>query len=128
MKVLIIDDDVLITEVVTVALTDKEFTVLSALTGKTGFDKAKLEKPDIIILDQILPDISGIEVLTQLKEDLETKYIPVVMFTDYGDSQTEKQAYDLGAKDYILKFSTKPEYLGEKIVSLIQTNQETPVD
>ena len=123
MKVLLVDDDIAMQTVVSAALTQGGFTVVTANDGKTGIDKAKTEKPDIILLDQVLPDISGNNILRTLKADDETKAIPVAMLSNFSQNNLMQEAIQAGALDYILKYQIEPTDLVQKINSLIKESQ-----
>lgn len=120
MKVLLVDDDIALQTVVSASLTQGGFSVIAANDGKTGIDKAKTEKPDIILLDQVLPDISGNNILKTLKADDETKNIPVAMLSNFSQNNLMQEAIQAGALDYILKYQIEPADLVQKINSLIQ--------
>lgn len=123
MKILIIDDDDAIVTIFSAALNKEGFQTVSASDAKTGLDKAKSEKPDFILLDQVLPDIPGNEVLKTLKEDLETKDIPVAMVSNYTFYDQMKEAINIGAVDYILKYQIEPNDLVQKIKDLSKDTQ-----
>jgi two-component system, OmpR family, alkaline phosphatase synthesis response regulator PhoP len=123
MKVLLVDDDDAIVTIFTAALNKEGFQTVSAADGKTGLDRAKAEKPDFILLDQVLPDIPGNEVLKTLKDDPETKNIPVAMVSNYTFYDQMKEAINIGAVDYILKYQIEPNDLVQKIKDLSKDTQ-----
>lgn len=88
-KILVVDDNPTMIEIVKMAL-ESDYDVISAVDGKEGIDKAKAEKPDLIIMDVMMPNISGIEMLRILTSEEETKNIPVIVFTaSHFDPSTE---------------------------------------
>jgi len=102
-SILVIDDDETLIKTVRPLLISNGFSVLTALTGEDGIQIAKSQKPDLILLDVILPGIKGREVCRTLKENNQTKHIPVVFFTakdSADDIQAEMQA---GAEDHLTK-------------------------
>lgn len=121
MKVLIIDDDEMIIELWTIALKQEGYEVLSATSGKDGLNQAKEKMPDIILIDQIMPDIKGNDLLRMLKDDPTTKPIPVAVVSNYNESQLMQEAIEKGAVDYILKYQIEPQDLVNKIKTLMQT-------
>lgn len=127
MKVLIIDDDANITEIWKIVLKQNGFEVLTAANGRSGIDQAKAQKPDFILIDQIMPDMKGNDVLKMLKEDPMTNMIPMVMASNYSDTQLIQEAIQQGALDYILKYQIEPLDLISKIKNLLQEvkNQNT---
>ena len=104
-KVLIIDDEKDFTYFLKYNLQfiNPEFRVLTALNGKAGIKKAIREKPDIILLDILMPRMNGYEVLKKLKENGKTLSIPVVMLTAKIDQESMIEAAGLFCEDYIGK-------------------------
>ncbi len=123
MKVLLVDDDEALLTIFQTTLTKDGFEVVTALNGQSGIDKAKTEKPDFILLDQVLPDIQGNEVLSTLKADIETKGIPVAMLSNFGQTDMIQAAINAGALDYILKYQVEPADLTGKINELMKEAQ-----
>ncbi len=120
MKILIVDDDVAISDVWSLWLKREGFEVISATTGRDGFNLAKKDMPDLILLDQILPDIKGNDVLRMLKQDPQAKGIPVALVSNYSENNLMQEAIQLGATDYILKFQIEPQDLVNRSKTLIQ--------
>ncbi|OGH11151.1 MAG: hypothetical protein A2857_04060 [Candidatus Levybacteria bacterium RIFCSPHIGHO2_01_FULL_36_15] len=123
--VLFVDDDAAITKIVSSVLSNKEFIVDTASSGIRGLDLAKKVKPDIILLDQILPDILGNDILARLKQDADTKLIPVVIFSAYFNIQAKEEALKRGALDYVAKYELEPTMLGEKIKKYLKIDEST---
>lgn len=118
-QVLVIDDDDSIRRQVSFRLEKHEnITVFKAKNGKNGFNSALEKKPDLIILDWILPDILGPAVLKKLKEAAITKNIPVLMLTGKDKIGDIEDAFRLGAEGYLTKpFQLKK--LGEKVTDML---------
>jgi len=114
-KVLIIDDDENLSAVFEAALQKNGLETVFALNGKSGIDKAKSEIPDLILLDQVLPDISGNEVLKTLKTDSHTQGIPILILSNFSQEELVKEAIDNGAMDYIFKYQVEPQDLVNKV-------------
>lgn len=123
MKVLFIDDDQIIIDAWAQILEQEEFEVSSASTGKEGIEKAKKEQPDFIIVDQIMPDMQGNDVLKTLKQTPETSKIPVAIASNYSETETMQEAIQDGAIDYILKYQIDPQDLAMKLRALIHESQ-----
>lgn len=118
MKILLVDDDASLMTVFATTLKGKGYEVVTAANGQEGINKAKTEKPDLIFLDQVLPDIQGNEILKTLKNDLSTKQIPIAMLSNFGQNELIQEAINAGAVDYILKYQIEPQDLDTKIKEL----------
>jgi len=118
-RVLVIDDDPSLMRLLHIRLEMHEnVEVIEATDGKSGLVQADTHKPDLIILDWMLPDIQGIEVLAQLKLGHNTKNTPILMLSGKNMVGNIEDAFDLGAEAYM----TKPvslQKLGEKVRSLL---------
>jgi DNA-binding response OmpR family regulator len=114
-KVLIVDDDENLSAVFEAALQKGGLETVFALNGKTGIDKAHSEKPDLILLDQVLPDIAGNDVLKTLKADSETHQIPIIILSNFSQEELVRDAINSGAMDYIFKYQVEPQDLVVKV-------------
>ena len=122
MKILIVDDDETLSAVFSTTFKKNGFDTILAPNGKTGIDKAKTEKIDLILLDQILPDISGNEILKVLKLDPTTQNIPVIILSNFSQEELVKEAINNGAKDYVFKYQVEPLDLVTKVKSTLKIN------
>ena len=120
-KILLVDDAESLTTVFATALKTAGYEIVTAADGKSGLEKAKSEKPQFILLDQVLPDIQGNEILQTLKSDAETQNIPVAMLSNFGQDELIKAAINAGAADYILKYQIEPQDLVNKVKGFITT-------
>ncbi|MFP4313208.1 MAG: PleD family two-component system response regulator [Alphaproteobacteria bacterium] len=102
-KILIIDDEETTRQIVRVILEDNSLTYLEACNGSDGLEKALQEQPDCILLDWMMPGMSGIEVLKALKHNEETENIPVIMLTGKTEINHVSESLVMGAHDYIVK-------------------------
>jgi DNA-binding response OmpR family regulator len=118
-RILLVDDEQDLVEVVKSRLELAEYEVLVAYDGMEALDKARKEKPDLIILDLMLPKMDGYRVSALLKHDEKYKSIPIVMFTARAQEQDEKLGYECGADAYITK-PFEPQALLAKIKELIK--------
>ncbi len=114
-KVLLIDDDDDLLTVFTTALQRDGFETVTASNGAEGLGKATSEKPDLILLDQVLPDISGNDVLKKLKSQEDTKNIPVIILSNFSQEELVKQAINEGALDYVFKYQAAASDVVEKV-------------
>ena len=101
--ILVIDDDEAILEIITQSLNTSGFVTLSAQSGKEGLEIAAARKPDAIILDWMMPEMNGNEVLKTLKNDNALKNIPVMMLTAKDEINNISESLTMGAKEYIVK-------------------------
>lgn len=115
MKVFLIDDDENLVNIFSAALTKEGFQTAFALTGEDGLAKVKVEKPDAILLDQVLPDMSGNDILKALKADEATKAIPVILLSNFSQEELVKGAIDEGAVDYLFKYQVEPKDVVVKV-------------
>lgn len=102
-KILLADDEEDIKTVIKLYLESKGYDVVTSYDGLDTLDKVKAEKPDLILLDIMMPVINGFEVCKQLKADENTSHIPIVMLSAASHSDSVEQAIDAGAVDYIMK-------------------------
>lgn len=118
-KILLVDDEKETSVVFETALKQGGFDVRVAQDGQTALSLVKAEMFDLILLDQMMPDISGVEVLKQIKADSKTSGIQVAMLTNFGHDEMIKEALSKGAVDYILKYQISPIDLIAKVKGLI---------
>ena len=114
-KILFIEDEPHLQKEVGEILTQEGFEVLSALDGEEGLELIKKEKPDLILLDLILPKKDGFEVLKEMKEDEDLKDIPVIVLTNLEGMSDVEKAMSLGATTYLVKANYELENVIAKI-------------
>jgi CheY-like chemotaxis protein len=119
MKVLIIDDDEAMIGIWSTVLKKDAIEVVTAATGKLGIELAQKNIPDFILLDQIIPDMKGNDVLKELKANPQTANIPVAVVSNYSEPDMMHEAIEKGAIDYILKYQIDPQDLANKIKTLL---------
>ena len=115
-KILFIEDESALQKTFGEILGQEGYETISALDGETGLRLAKGRKPDLILLDLILPKVNGFDVLKELKEDPETKDIPVIILTNLEDARDVEKAIELGAKTYL----SKAQYNLEDVVGKVK--------
>ena len=123
-KILVVDDEPHLAEMMANRLRASRYEVVTALKGHEALEKAKRENPDLILLDILMPDMDGYQVLVQLKEDGATQTIPVIMLTVKKWSQDIKKAMESGAADYIVK-PFDPHVLLRKIEGVFKDGKKT---
>lgn len=119
-KILIVEDDKFLRELISQKLVKEQYDVSSAIDGEEGIKKIKEEKPDMVLLDLILPGIDGFEVLTKMKEDTSISNIPVIILSNLGQKEDIERGLKLGAKDYMIKAHFTPGEIIEKIKSILR--------
>lgn len=119
-KILIVEDDVLLSKMYSSIFASGNYEVQTAVNGQDGLDQARATKPDLILLDIMMPKLNGIEVLRQLKSDPELKAVPVVILTNLAGDSDVQTALKMGAVRYIIKSELKPKEV-EEIVRGIAT-------
>jgi len=102
-KILFIEDESALQKTFDEILRQEGYEMISALDGESGVLLAKTKKPDLILLDLILPKMNGFEVLTELKKDEETKSIPIIVLTNLEGLIDINKAIELGATTYLVK-------------------------
>ena|SRR3989338_2646321 len=102
-KILVVDDERDMVEIMTFRLKSAGYDVLSAYDGQEALEKARRDKPDLIILDLMLPKIDGYKVCGMLKFDARFKKIPIILFTARAQEVDKKTGEDMGADAYITK-------------------------
>ena len=117
-KILVVEDDKFLRELIVSKLTKENYIVLTAFDGEEGIKKIKEEKPDLVLLDLILPGIDGFEVLSQMKRDIVVSSIPVIILSNLGQKEDIEKGLELGANDYLIKAHFTPSEIVEKINQL----------
>ena len=118
-KVLIVEDDNFLLSMYSTKFKKENFQVVVAEDGEKGVKQATQEKPDIILLDIILPRMDGFEVLEKLKSQEETKDIPVLLLTNLSQQDDTKKGLSLGAEDYLIKAHFMPSEVVKKVKEYI---------
>lgn len=115
-KILIIEDDPLMQRMYQKAFSFDGYEVSVASDGVEGLDKIRTEKPQIVLLDVMMPKMNGLEVLDKVKADPEIKSTPIIMLTNLAGSSDAERALSKGAVKYIVK----SEYEPKQIVSMVK--------
>jgi len=120
-KILIIEDEKMLGEM----YRDKfiqagGFEVILTENAEEGIKVVRKEKPDLILLDILLPRTNGIGFMEWLKKEKELSSIPVIAFSNYDDPKTKKEAVELGIKDYLIKTNYTPQEIVDKVKSYLK--------
>ena len=113
--ILLVEDDTMISSMYGTKFEQSNFEVLMANNGADGLELALANKPDLILLDIIMPQLDGFTVLEKLKADPKTKNIPVILLTNLGTEEDIKKGQELGAKDYLVKANLTPAEVLDKV-------------
>ena len=117
-RILVVDDEIYIVHILDFSLGMEGYEVVTALDGEQALEKARAEKPDLIVLDIMMPKLDGYETCKRLKADATTKDIPVILLSAKGRNVDQKVGFEVGADDYITKpFS--PRKLVERINAIL---------
>ncbi len=118
-KILIVDDEEDLVATVSFRLEANGYKVVTAFNGIDALAKVKAEKPDLILLDVMMPELDGFETAARLKSDSKTLAIPIIMLTAKSERESTEKALDAGAVDYITK-PFNPVVLLNKIKSALR--------
>jgi DNA-binding response OmpR family regulator len=113
--ILLVEDDPLLTRMYQSKFNAEGFKVLSAQDGVTGLKMAQEEKVDFMVLDIMMPQMSGIDLLEKLRTGSQGKDTPVIVLTNLTEKEEEEKARKLGVKEYLLKANLTPGEVVEKI-------------
>lgn len=119
-KILIVEDDTALQKTLQEFLTEEKFDVVCAGDGEEGIRIGKQEKPDLILLDIILPKKDGYEVIKELKSNKETARIPVVLLTNLGGIHDVEKALELGATTYLIKSDYRLDEVVKKVKDILE--------
>lgn len=118
--VLVVEDEETIRNMYKTSLTNNGYEVVTAADGEEGIKMAQEKKPDVILLDIMMPKIDGWTTLQDLKKDDATKDIPVVMLTNLGQDEDRSRGEEFGAVDYWVKADLTPMQINEKLKKIIK--------
>jgi two-component system, OmpR family, alkaline phosphatase synthesis response regulator PhoP len=124
-KILIVEDEEILLTALSEELKQEGFQVVGAKDGAEGVEKAQSEKPDLILLDLVMPKLDGIGALREMKGNPEIKDIPVVILTNLSDYDKISDALSLGAMDYLVKANYRLEELVNKIKTVLERKAAT---
>jgi DNA-binding response OmpR family regulator len=114
-KILLVEDDKMISSMYQTKLEQEGYLVLLAENGAAAVDLALAEKPDLILLDIILPELDGFSALQQLRASKSTKKTPIIILTNLGTDEDKDKGKKYGATDYLVKSNLTPSQVSDKI-------------
>lgn len=117
--ILLVEDDTFLANIYKTKFEMEGFKVTHADNGETGYESAIKHKPDIILLDILLPKMDGFSVLKKLKENDAVKNIPVILLTNLGQKDDVEKGLEIGAADYLIKAHFKPSETVAKVNKIL---------
>lgn len=114
-KIIIVEDEQILGEILKNKLVEEGFTVFWELNGEDGLNKIREIKPDLVLLDIVMPKMNGYEVLEKISQDKSLKNIPIIIISNSGQPVEITRILELGAKDYIVKAQFSPNEVLEKV-------------
>ncbi len=120
---MLIEDDPLLINMYQTKFSTEGFQVFTATDGEAGIKLLEAEKPDIILLDIMMPKLDGIEVLRRIKQNPQLKNTPVLMLSNLSEAAKQQEAKTLGAKDFIVKANFTPTQVVDKVKKHLSNNQ-----
>jgi len=124
-NILIVEDDALLVKVYSTRLKADGHKVFTADNGLEGLEKAQENIPDVILLDIMMPKMSGLDVLKKLKENTETANIPVLVYSNLAKDEEIAEARKLGAEEFLTKANCTPQEVVAKIEEYLNKSQIT---
>lgn len=124
-KVLMVEDDVMVRRMYERAFAIEGMDFVTASDGTIVLESILLNRPDIIILDIMMPNFNGLETLRELKENKRTRNVPVIILSAHDDQRLIDQALQLGAKRYLIKNVVEPAQVIEIIHDILKTDKKS---
>lgn len=118
-NILIVEDDKFLRELISRKLINEGFKIEEAIDGEEGLKKLQEVKPDLILLDLILPGVDGFEVLERTKDNPSTSMIPVLILSNLGQRDEIEKGLKLGAVDFLVKAHFTPEEIVDKVKEIL---------
>lgn len=121
LKILLVEDDEMLHGMYTQKFKNQGYEVISAYNGAEGVELSEKEKPDLILLDVIMPKMDGFVALKKIRKNEVTAGIPVILLTNLGQEEDVKKGKELGANDYFIKANHTPQEVVDKVHSVLQS-------
>ena len=119
-KILIIEDDKFLRKVINRKLLEGGYSVIEAIDGEKGLKAIKKERPDLVLLDLVLPEMDGFEVLAEMKKEPSLSKIPVIILSNLGEKEDIDKGFKIGATDYLVKAHLIPAEILDKIETVLK--------
>lgn len=114
-KILIIDDDFLVSDIYSMELQKAGYTTITANNGEAGLSKMQVEKPNLILLDIVMPGLDGLQVLDRIRSNPELSGVKVLLLSNLKDENTIKSGLARGANGYLIKPSLTPQQVVSEV-------------
>ena len=122
-KILLVEDDSFIIDIYITKLKEVGFSVQSAVNGEDAIVKIKQSRPDLVLLDIVLPQVTGFEFLQEIKSMPELKNVPVIVLSNLGQKKEVEKGLSLGAAKYLIKAHYTPTEVVEEIRTVLNKNK-----
>jgi len=123
-KIFFVEDDEGFYNIFSVPLKMKGYDIVRVSEGTSAVERIITEKPDLVLLDIVLPGMSGLDILKELREREETQSVVVIMLTNFGSDENISRAMEYGANDYLMKYNIVPSELPDKIALFLGEDQD----
>ncbi|HBU06664.1 MAG TPA: response regulator [Candidatus Magasanikbacteria bacterium] len=120
----LVEDDTFLANIYKTKFEMEGFKITHSENGEAGLNDIKKKKPDIVLLDILLPKMDGFVVLQEIKKDPDTKDIPVILLTNLGQKDDVEKGLEMGASDYLIKAHFKPSEVVEKVREILKLKGE----
>jgi len=124
-KVLLIEDDITLSKMYEKKFKTEGYETMTAYDGLDGLEKATKEKPDMVVLDVMLPKLDGLAVFKKMRSNPATFKIPVLLLTNFDQEDAVFEAFKLGALDYLIKSEVTPQKVVTKVESLLKAQPKS---
>lgn len=123
-KILLIEDEDFIRDLYKRQLEQANLLTDAFGSGAAGLKALRANKYDLVLLDIMLPDMNGLQILKTIKTDPQTQHVPVIMLTNLGQEQIIKEGFTLGAESYLIKASYTPDQMVEEVRNFLLSNHK----
>lgn len=125
-KVAIIEDDIAIVQMYRTKFENEGYEVATAQDGVAGLELLSNFQPDIVLLDLMMPNMNGLDMLSKLRNGPGGRDTKVVVLTNMGDTETATKVYKMAADDYIVKAEMTPKQVAERVKALLEKGTNSP--
>ncbi|MEK7481002.1 MAG: response regulator [Patescibacteria group bacterium] len=122
-KILIVEDDPGLLESFQKAFSGRPYELIQAMDGEQGLARMRAEKPDMVLLDLLLPKKHGFEVLEEMRNDAALKQMPVMVLTNLENAEDVEKALELGATTYLVKANYTLEEIAQKVEEVLESRK-----